>query len=142
MTDHTLDSIGKKLTGGERRDVVQLDTAVTPLPASRAGGANDAFGVEAADEGGLHVEHRRGLTDREERSDVVGNDDRSMDSARARRRRPARPAHDTPAPTGSRDESCELASIGVVWLPPSEMSTRRGLACSFTGTRSRSTPSV
>ena len=120
----------------------ELDTAVTPLPAGRTGRADDAFGVEAADEGGLHVEHRRGLADGEERGDVVGHGDRSMDSARARRRRPAPPAHDTLALTGARDVSCELVSIDVVWLPPSEMSTRRGLACSFTGTRSRSTPSV
>jgi hypothetical protein len=122
--------------------VVQLDTAVTPLPARRTCRADDALGVEAADERGLHVEHRCGLADREERGDFVGDSHRPMDSARARRRRPARAAHDTPAPTGSRDVSWELASIGVVWLPPTEMSTRRGLACSFTGTRSRSTPSV
>jgi hypothetical protein len=60
---------------GERCDVVELGTAVTPLPAWRTGRADDAFGVEAADEGRLHVEHRCGLADREERGEVVGDGD-------------------------------------------------------------------
>jgi len=60
---------------GERGNVVQLGTAVTPLPAQRTGRADDAFGVEAADEGRLHVEHRGDLADREERSEVVGDGD-------------------------------------------------------------------
>jgi len=60
---------------GERRYVVQFGTAVTPLPARRTGWAHDAFGVEAADERRLHVEHRRGLADREERGEVVGDGD-------------------------------------------------------------------
>ena len=124
------------------RDVAELDTAVTPLPPYRTGRAHDTFRVESTDKGGLHVEHRGGLTDGEERGDVIGDGDESMGSARARRRRPARTAHDTPAPTGSCDAFCELASIEVDWPPPTAMSTRRGLACSLTGTRSRSTPSV
>ena len=104
---------------GEGGDVAELDSAVAPLPADGAGRAHDAFGVEAADERWLHVQHRCGLADREERGSGIGHVDGPVGPARTstapprpwrlttRRRRQARC-----------DASCELASIEVGCPPP------------------------
>ena len=131
---------------GQRGDVVEFGSAVPSLPTDRAGWTDNSLGVEPPNEGGLHVEQLGRLADREERGDVVGNGGRAVGPTAARRRRPAPAAHDTPAPTGSCDSSCdssrEMVSIDVGWSPPTAMSSRRGLACSFTGMRSRSTPSL
>jgi hypothetical protein len=104
--------------GRKSDDVPELDTAVPPLPACRAGRTDDAFGVETADESRLHTEHGSGLADREERGNVIGHVDGSMNSTRSRRRCPASAAHDAPMATAS----CEAS-------PP----FRRGLACSRNG---------
>jgi hypothetical protein len=94
--------------GRKSDDVPKLDTAVPPLPACRAGRTDDAFGVETADESRLHVEHRSGLADREERGNVVGHVDEVMNSTPPRRRRPAPAAHEPPAATAPREAPAEL----------------------------------
>ena len=96
-------------------DVVQLGTAVAPLPACRPGRATDTLAVQATHERRLHGDELGGLTDGVERGVVVGRRRATMHSAGARRRRPAPLGHDAVAPAGSRESSLELVSIAVDW---------------------------
>jgi hypothetical protein len=130
----------------ESRDVIDLVAAVAPLTAARAVGHDDAFGVESSHERRLDFEQRRDLADGVERGGVIGTWRAAAHPTRRRRRHPTLTRHDLDAPTDSRSSSAgadvALASIDDGSLRPSAMSTRRGLACSRTGTRRRSTPSV
>ena len=122
--------------------MVQLDTAVTPLPAAeRAGQTTPSVSRRRTNAGCISSIAAAWLTEKSGAASSGTATDRwtrlVLDGAAplsrltTRRRRPALATR-----------RCELASIDVVWLPPTEISTRRGFACSFTGTRSRNTPSV
>jgi hypothetical protein len=123
-------------------DVVEVRAAVATLPTVGPGWTHDAFAVQPAKEGRLNAEHVGGLADREERSAVFGHRGAAVPPAPRCWRRSARFGHDVVAAVGSRASSLVLASIGTPVLAPTAMSTRRGLACSRTGMRSLSTPSV